>query len=63
MDAYQERVLVEARELNDRLNRLMAFLDSDNCLLLADIDQSLLKRQARAMGEYAEILAERIGRF
>ena len=63
MEAYQERVLEERAQLNDRLNKLDAWLYTEkfNCLSLDD--QDLLITQQRIMVEYLDVLDQRINNF
>lgn len=63
LEAYQERVLEERAQLNDRLNKLDAWLYTEkfNCLSLDD--QDLLITQQRIMVEYLDVLDQRINNF
>ena len=63
MKPYQERVVAEKRELDDRVNKLHAFLESP---VSDEVDrQELVRlgRQLQIMREYAGVLAERIEAF
>ena len=55
------RMLKEKIEIEERLERAMAFLSSDNGL--SESDFQLLDSQANAMRNYAYILGHRIGRL
>lgn len=61
---YQQRVIDEKEELDSRLAKLSIFLDSDTFETLVDpTERFRLKKQARIMREYSDILAERIAHF
>lgn len=62
-EPWQERVLQEAQELVERLNKLSAFLSTDTCLDLPLADRELLVAQAHHMRDYANVLSRRIARF
>jgi hypothetical protein len=63
MQPHQERVILEKRELDDKLNKLAAFLQGGIFAALAAEDRELLKQQAHHMKEYSVILAKRIANF
>ena len=63
MSAYQQRVVNEKQELDEKLNKLRSFIKTDVCMALPFEDRSLLAQQERVMTEYSRILAERIARF
>jgi hypothetical protein len=64
MAPYEERVIVEERELRFMLERLDAFISSDKFMSVEDEeDRTLLLRQAEAMRLYLDILGQRIARF
>lgn len=60
---YQQRVVDERQGLHHRLERLQAFMATETCHELPFEDRSLLVRQARIMGEYLEVLSDRINLF
>lgn len=62
---YQQRVLLEKAELDERLTKLSAFINSGAFVnIVPDNDErARLTRQETAMHAYAEILAERIAAF
>lgn len=60
---FQQRVVDEKQELDDKLDKLRVFLRSDRALALDFTDRSLLVMQERAMTDYTSILADRINRF
>lgn len=57
---YQERVVAERRQLNEKIARLEAFVDSDAYPRLSETEQDLLKQQLAAMRQYRYILALRV---
>lgn len=63
MQPYQERVVVEHKELHDKIDKLIVFIDSDYFKQLDSDDQSLLKEQLDIMMKYRSILIKRINRF
>jgi len=60
MEAYQERVVEEKKELDDKIEKLAAFLQTDTFGNLPDVEQARMTRQKRAMKEYSKALGERI---
>lgn len=60
MEAYQERVVNEKTELDNKIFRLKTFIDSDQMKSLTDRDWDLFILQLEAMQEYSRILGERI---
>lgn len=60
---HQQRVLDEKRELDDRLQKLVAFFSNPIFHGLPESEQIRLERQAVAMRTYSEILSERIAAF
>ena len=63
MEAWQERVVTEKKELDEKLTRLQSFLSSDIFGTLPRGIQSVMTRQANAMYAYSEALRERIENF
>jgi hypothetical protein len=64
MTDYQERVEIEFKELGERLTKLTAFISgSDVFKTLEPEEQDLLRRQRSHMGDYLDVLGERIARF
>jgi hypothetical protein len=61
--AYQQRVIDEKTELDERIGKLCAFLKSDAYRALPDTDRFLLDRQLSHMRDYAHILFMRVARF
>lgn len=60
---YQQRVVDERVELEEKLLKLQTFLISEKSNSLDSVDRKLLTRQAAIMLDYSEILSERIDRF
>ena len=63
MEAHQERVVAEADQLNERTNKLGAFLLSDLYKTLPEVEQKRLARQHTVMTQYLQVLNERIADF
>lgn len=65
MEAWQQRVIDEERELHERIVKLDDFLRKGNAAFdaLPDEVQPLMINQHRIMNLYAWILRERIKRF
>jgi uncharacterized protein YbaP (TraB family) len=60
---YQQRVINEKKEINDRLEKLYTFLNSETFSSLEKLEQKRLERQAFVMEMYDDILTERINAF
>lgn len=63
MKPYQQRVVNEKAELDDRLGKLKTFLETE---VFSDLDNDERKRlqlQFLAMNTYSQILGERIAHF
>lgn len=60
---YQERVVAEKSELDERLAKLDAFGRTESFASLPSEEQGLLNRQHSVMEEYSRILGERIAVF
>lgn len=63
MAPYQERVIQEKRELDERRLRLLAFIHTARFASLSADERDRLRRQREVMDEYSGILGERIGAF
>jgi hypothetical protein len=64
MEAYQERVVTERDELEEKIEKLVAFMfHSGHFQGIPEREQDLLNRQLEAMREYSSILEERIEGF
>lgn len=63
MEAYQQRVIDEKKALDEKIEKLDAFLDTDLFRSLSPDDGSLLMNQQHHMKAYSQVLAQRIERF
>ncbi len=63
MKPHEQRVVDERNELKVKLTKLNDFRKTDTFNNLPGVDQDLLDAQAEVMGEYIDILDERISRF
>lgn len=63
MAPYQQRVVDEKTELDDRIGKLGTFFDTQTFLALDTGERSLLYHQHRAMKVYSHILGDRIALF
>ena len=64
MEAYQERVVQEKKELDEKISKLNIFLQSDDIDSKVDIqEKSRLVSQLCAMTIYSNLLFERIANF
>lgn len=63
MQAHQERVVVEKKELDEKILRLTEFVDGVTFSTLDEQERSRLRRQLGAMMIYSSILGERIVAF
>jgi len=60
---HQQRVIGEKAALDDKLNKLTAFQQTEFFDSLPSEEKNRLESQCGAMGEYSNILAERIAAF
>lgn len=63
MKDFQERMIKEYDELNQKLTNLHKFIGSDTWMSLKTNEQNLLQQQEAAMGLYLFVLNERISMF
>jgi hypothetical protein len=64
MQPYQERVVAEKKELNEKIDKLKAFIvESPIFKTLSADEQRRLNRQYDVMVEYSSILGARIEAF
>lgn len=64
LEPYQERVIVEARELNEKIEKLDEFIENNSIFKsLSEENQILYIQQVRSMQYYFGILIERIKKF
>jgi hypothetical protein len=60
---YQQRVIDEKKELDERGDKLEQFILSDLFKSLPGAERVRLEKQLGIMGEYSEVLGERIAAF
>jgi hypothetical protein len=60
---YQQRVVTEKAELDEKLAALTTFTGTESFRALPEEEQILLLQQGVAMRTYSDILAARIERF
>lgn len=65
MEPHQQRVVDEKIELDEKLNKLTAFVGLNNSIFnsLPSQEQLRLSRQRHIMEQYLEVLGERIAAF
>lgn len=63
MQPHQQRVVDEKNELGERLEKLLAFRQTELYKSLPEQEQELLYFQSQAMKHYHEILEQRIELF
>jgi len=63
MQPWQERVISEKTELDEKHTKLLAFLETEEFSKLDADEQDRLRRQSAAMTEYSVVLGERISAF
>lgn len=64
MQPYQQRVVEEKAQLDERIEKLAAFRNGEKFLAISDLsEQRRLVEQLQIMREYSHILAERILHF
>lgn len=63
MQPYQQRVIDEKNELDEKLTKLRKFLATDQFRILPEDERRRLVRQCEIMGEYSLVLRQRITAF
>lgn len=63
MKPHQERVVTEKNELDEKRDKLIAFIGGQTYRTLDSVEQSRLNRQLEAMSLYSGVLKERIAAF
>ncbi len=63
MQAFQERVVEEKRELDDKIQKLTDFIGGTIFTSLDEAERSRLSIQLQHMNGYSEILRQRIAAF
>jgi hypothetical protein len=60
MSDFKERLVEEQAQLEEKLNKLDAFLMSDKVKAVDDVQKALLQVQSTAMNTYSQCLKERL---
>lgn len=60
LQPHQQRVVAEKQELDDRIDKLTAFVNSENFNKASEQEQPLLRQQLNIMLSLQAVLAERI---
>lgn len=63
MDDFKTRLIEEQKQLEEKLDKLNDFNDSEKLKTIDPVQQSLLRIQAGAMYTYNECLKERLFRL
>lgn len=63
LEPYQIRVVQEKQELDQKLEKLVTYLESKHFTELSFDDKWLLREQRQAMAAYSRILGSRIAKF
>lgn len=63
MQPHQERVIEEKQELDNRINKLSSFFDTNIFSSINKDEQGRLIRQYEYMKLYSKVLSERIENF
>jgi electron transfer flavoprotein alpha/beta subunit len=63
MQPYQQRVVEEAEQLDERIDKLFAFTAGPQFRQVPEDERNRMLRQLRAMGAYSAVLHERIEAF
>ena len=63
MNDFKSRLVEEQAQLEEKLNKLDAFLMSEKVNSVDDVQKALLQVQATAMNTYLQCLKERIERL
>lgn len=63
MTDFQQRVVAEKAELDDKLRKLLVFHGTETFAGLPPAEQDRLVRQSNAMEDYSKVLGERIAAF
>lgn len=60
---HQQRVVVEKEELDDKIKKLLAFMDGEIFRKLPMDERERMRRQLQYMENYSDVLDERIDNF
>ena len=62
-ETFKDRLITEAQQLEEKLDKLDAFIESDKFNEVDDVQSALLHVQATAMNTYLQCLKERLERL
>jgi len=60
MSTFKERLIDEKQQLDEKIEKLKSFIQSENFQKIEAVQMSLLNAQMFAMSTYSQILAERL---
>lgn len=63
MKPHQQRVVDEKSSLDEKIGKLVAFMDSDASQVLSLSEEDDLEEQLEYMQKYSEVLERRISKF
>lgn len=63
MSDFKERLIVEKKDLDEKIESLTIFQESNKFALIDDMHQTLLNIQRKSMETYSQVLLERIVRL
>lgn len=63
MDEWKERLIFEKADVDVKILRLKAFINSDTFKELNEVDRNLLEKQLKVMQDYSDVLYRRFVRF
>lgn len=63
MHDYQQRIIDEKKELDEKLELINFFFDSQTYFALSESEQVRIRKQGDAMELYSQVLTERINAF
>ena len=63
MKPHQQRVVDEKSALDEKISKLVAFMDSDASEVLSLTEEDDLEEQLEYMQKYSEVLGHRISKF
>jgi hypothetical protein len=61
--SYYIKLIEEKKELNEKIDKLKSFIDSDKFTEIDPVQMTLLNIQIKAMYTYSQCLLERIARL
>lgn len=63
MNTFKDRLIEEKAQLDDKIQKLQSFMESENFSKIDPVQMSLLNVQIFAMQTYSQVLAERLLRL